>query len=277
MPNRHGDENQYKYGYQGSEKDDDVKGNGNSYTTEFRQLDVRIGRWLSYDPKSNANESPYVSMGNNPILNNDQKGDTVNVGPTVRYNEKYKEIYDVWASTKQGKKTLKDYGIGGKYEHISVNFVVKDIPDGWTDVRGNTKTEVVNKKTGIPTTPADNVKIDNATNLVNGKDKTSYLKFTIALDVDQSIHSDFDKAIAVNTIVHETQHMNINMKTLKSSKMTATGYQHHEWMSKGTWLQERKETFKQIKSLWEKDYNDKWKDKRNEDGYIEDKVQDYGW
>jgi len=30
--------------------DDEVKGGGNSYTTEFRQLDPRIGRWLSLDP-----------------------------------------------------------------------------------------------------------------------------------------------------------------------------------------------------------------------------------
>jgi len=67
----------YRYGYQGSEKDDEVKGQGNSYTTRFRQLDPRIGRWLSIDPKATAWESPYVSMGNNPIINNDILGDTI--------------------------------------------------------------------------------------------------------------------------------------------------------------------------------------------------------
>lgn len=59
-----------RYGYQGSEKDDEVKGRGNSYTTEFRQLDPRLGRWLTIDPKGSAWESPYASMGNSPILNN---------------------------------------------------------------------------------------------------------------------------------------------------------------------------------------------------------------
>ena len=67
----------YCYGYQGSEKDDEIKGEGNSYTTHFRQLDPRIGRWLSIDPKATAWESPYVSMGNNPILYNDVLGDTI--------------------------------------------------------------------------------------------------------------------------------------------------------------------------------------------------------
>src|SRR5690606_15897261 len=67
----------YRYGFQGSEKDNEVKGIGNSYTTHFRQLDPRLGRWLSIDPKATPWESPYISMGNNPILHNDPLGDTV--------------------------------------------------------------------------------------------------------------------------------------------------------------------------------------------------------
>ncbi len=67
----------FRYGYQGSEKDNEVKGEGNSYTTEFRQLDPRLVRWLTIDPKANAWESPYVSMANSPILFNDVKGDIV--------------------------------------------------------------------------------------------------------------------------------------------------------------------------------------------------------
>jgi len=79
MPGRNGEETGagYRYGYQGSEKDDDVKGEGNSYTTHFRQLDPRVGRWLSIDPKSTTLESPYVSMANNPIMYNDMLGDTI--------------------------------------------------------------------------------------------------------------------------------------------------------------------------------------------------------
>jgi RHS repeat-associated protein len=51
------------------EGDNEVKGQGNSYTTEFRQYDARLGRWLSLDPLMAQFpwQSPYCAMNNNPI------------------------------------------------------------------------------------------------------------------------------------------------------------------------------------------------------------------
>ena len=68
----------YRYGYQGSEKDNEFKGEGNSYTTEFRQLDPRLGRWLSVDPlfAKFPSKSPYVGIDNNPIYLIDVNGDS---------------------------------------------------------------------------------------------------------------------------------------------------------------------------------------------------------
>ena len=64
----------YRFGYQGSEKDNELKGQGNSYTTEFRQLDPRLGRWFSVDPVIQPWQSPYCSMDDNSIVLSDPLG-----------------------------------------------------------------------------------------------------------------------------------------------------------------------------------------------------------
>jgi RHS repeat-associated protein len=66
----------YRFGYQSSEKTDEISGLGNHYTTQFRELDTRLARWWSVDPIFKHHESPYVSMGNNPIWHNDVLGNT---------------------------------------------------------------------------------------------------------------------------------------------------------------------------------------------------------
>ena len=70
----------YPFGYQSSIKDNELCGDGNAYSTYFRELDVRLGRWFAIDPKTIETpwESPYVSMGNNPICYNDPDGSDVN-------------------------------------------------------------------------------------------------------------------------------------------------------------------------------------------------------
>ena len=77
MPGRDFVSDGYRYGFNGMEKDNEVKGNGNSYTTEFRQYDSRLGRWLSLDPKMTnfADMAPYAAFSNNPIFLVDPLGD----------------------------------------------------------------------------------------------------------------------------------------------------------------------------------------------------------
>ncbi|MCB9222098.1 MAG: DUF2380 domain-containing protein [Ignavibacteria bacterium] len=59
----------YGYGYNGMEKDDELKGSGKLYSTLFREGDTENGRWWSRDPKEMklTSFSPYVMMGGNPI------------------------------------------------------------------------------------------------------------------------------------------------------------------------------------------------------------------
>jgi RHS repeat-associated protein len=77
MPDRNATPNKYRFGYNVMEKDDEVKNlSGSSYTTEFRQYDPRLGRWLSLDPlmQQFPSMSPYVAFDDNPIYFTDPLG-----------------------------------------------------------------------------------------------------------------------------------------------------------------------------------------------------------
>ena len=50
MPGRHKESSFYRYGFQGQEKDDEVKGKGNSLNYKYRMHDPRIGRFFAVDP-----------------------------------------------------------------------------------------------------------------------------------------------------------------------------------------------------------------------------------
>lgn len=70
----------YSYGFNGMRKDDELHGNsGDSYDFGARILDTRLGRWLSVDPclKSFCQFTPYVAMGNSPIVCVDHDGKVV--------------------------------------------------------------------------------------------------------------------------------------------------------------------------------------------------------
>jgi RHS repeat-associated protein len=60
----------YLYGFNGQEKDNEIKGVGNSLDFGARVYDSRLGRWMSLDPMMAKYESisPFVGMGNNPIF-----------------------------------------------------------------------------------------------------------------------------------------------------------------------------------------------------------------
>jgi RHS repeat-associated protein len=77
MYHRHGDDGGgYRYGFQNQEKDDEIKGSGNSYDFGARIYDSRIGRWLSVDPQFalQPSWSLYKSFNNNPIIFADPDG-----------------------------------------------------------------------------------------------------------------------------------------------------------------------------------------------------------
>jgi len=69
VPQRNYSSPSYRYGFQGQEKDDEIKGNGNSLNYKFRMHDPRIGRFFAMDPlaKKYPWYTPYQFSGNKVI------------------------------------------------------------------------------------------------------------------------------------------------------------------------------------------------------------------
>ena len=75
MPNKHTTDGNYRYAFQGQEKDPET----DMEAFELRLWDGRLGRWNSTDPVGKG-DTPYYGMNNNPLKYIDLKGaDTLNV------------------------------------------------------------------------------------------------------------------------------------------------------------------------------------------------------
>ena len=85
VPTRNYSNPVYRYGFQGQEKDDEIKGIGNSYNYGMRFYDSRVGRWLSIDPLFYVYPeiSPYVYCNNNPIKYKEVNGNGFNGGFSI--------------------------------------------------------------------------------------------------------------------------------------------------------------------------------------------------
>ena len=66
IPRRHANSSNYRYGFQGQELDNEIKGEGNSINYKFRMHDPRVGRFFAVDPLASKYpwNSPYAFSEN---------------------------------------------------------------------------------------------------------------------------------------------------------------------------------------------------------------------
>ncbi|AWM15197.1 hypothetical protein DI487_15915 [Flavobacterium sediminis] len=114
MPDRHASSAAYRYGFQGQEKDDEVKGEGNSYNFTFRMHDPRVGRFFAVDPLSGQFpwNSPYAFSENKVIHGIEFEGlefDNINVDygfkVTLSFSNNIKikaSVYTAFTNDKHG-------------------------------------------------------------------------------------------------------------------------------------------------------------------------------
>jgi hypothetical protein len=68
--------NNYRYGFNGFEKDDEIKGAGNHLSFGDYGYDTRLGRRWNIDPKDQEDLSPYAVYNNNPNYFIDPDGES---------------------------------------------------------------------------------------------------------------------------------------------------------------------------------------------------------
>ncbi len=265
MPGRHGNTSDYRYGFQGQEMDDEIKGEGNSYTTHYRQYDPRLMRWTSLDPKYSKypDMSPYSAYGNNPNIYVDKQGDTISFSETFLSKKHLVQKYQAFLKTELGQKFLSEFDIGGKYEHINVRFSAisaQRAMDGHEkDVASGRTFPSINGILGY----SEGLKQNNnygmfGKSLVSGEKTFGHsLSFDIGISIGNENYDGDSYGLnlmaGAETMMHEYQHINIFMEDLFNMKPITPGDQQHDLIIKNPNSKEyqtRLNQWLQNKDLW---------------------------
>ncbi|WP_217603527.1 RHS repeat-associated core domain-containing protein [Chitinophaga sp. GbtcB8] len=133
QPGRKFSTGEYRYGFNGKENDNEVKGEGNSLDFGSRVYDPRLGRWLSVDPLQSKypGEAPYVFSGNSPLLFNDPDGKEKVVTVYLKTNNGTYKILQV-VDKKYFEATLDQglTGIHGFNKHSVYQTITIDMSKG---------------------------------------------------------------------------------------------------------------------------------------------------
>ena len=122
MPGRKFSSSDYKYGFNGMEKDDELKGSGNSYDFGARLYDPRLGRWLAVDAMANVYPfySPFVYAANSPVTFIDPDGNKIRIYYVDKHNERQSVVL----------KSVSDLEVYKNHENNFVRAVISDLAEG---------------------------------------------------------------------------------------------------------------------------------------------------
>jgi RHS repeat-associated protein len=121
----------YRYGFNGKENDNEVKGAGNQQDYGMRIYDPRLGRFLSVDPLTSGQPfySPYNYAGNKPIVSIDRNGEVEIIVNHVIYAQNGKTILRQYTN-KYSIETVEDLR-GIHRDPIEVEIIERMAPTSY--------------------------------------------------------------------------------------------------------------------------------------------------
>jgi RHS repeat-associated protein len=125
VPNRHGASDFYRYGFQGQEKDDEIKGEGNSLNYTYRMHDPRVGRFFAVDPliKEFPWNSPYSFSENRVIDGKELEGKEVIDAKTLK-NKSREVVLKLKTNSELIKNSDNDYSSAiSDFENSVTTFI----------------------------------------------------------------------------------------------------------------------------------------------------------
>jgi RHS repeat-associated protein len=168
MPGRQfdGSSLKYRYGFNGKENDNEVKGEGSQQDYGMRIYDPRIGRWFSIDPlqQKYPNLSPYNFVGNNPIIFIDPDGMRIKLsGTTQDKNELLSQIkrltgLDIQLQ-KDGQLKLISTDDPNSFSQELREVVLNLLDEKGKHYKNNVVLNLVNNKTGVESRFLDRKKL----------------------------------------------------------------------------------------------------------------------
>jgi RHS repeat-associated protein len=146
--------NAYRYGFNGQEKDDEIKGSGNNYNAEYWEYDSRLGRRWNRDPIVKVSESPYMTFGNNPILLRDPNGaDTINMVRKTTFDARKYQAAASWGGGLDNYPAMHSPDVDGVTKSGSINIIaaegedVFNVVDVYTSIDKNGKETTISQTT----------------------------------------------------------------------------------------------------------------------------------
>jgi RHS repeat-associated protein len=141
----------YRYGFNGQEKDNEIKGEGNTYTAQFWEYDARSVRRWNLDPKPTVGISPYSAFSGNPIRYSDPLGDTLQplttdvlrtmarksgfTGTGIVFNRRVGKAFESIGLAEQGLYENTTRYTSQERAQATAGTTTTVIPDGMRDVK----------------------------------------------------------------------------------------------------------------------------------------------